>query len=151
MAGPRHPNLAFQQAVAIYRQGRIDEAAALCRKTLKMDRAHAGALHMLGVIHLRKRDPAAALEAFERLLKLQPNSPDVLNNRAMALFDVGRADDALQSFDRALALRPNYREALNNKAGLLYARGRGGEAAEAYAGVIAIAPDPQSLSGLPPA
>ena len=96
---------------------------------LAVGRRSAGALHMLGIIHLRKREPVAALDAFERLLKLQPNSADVLNNRAMALFDVGRADEALQSFDRALALRPNYREALNNKAGLLYARGRVGESA----------------------
>ena len=71
------------------------------------------------MIGLRKRDPAAAVEAFGRLLKLQPDSPDVLNNQAMALFDIGRRDEALASLDRALALRPDYREALNNRAGLL--------------------------------
>jgi Flp pilus assembly protein TadD len=92
--------------VAVYRQGRLDEAEALCHKTLKADPRHVPALHLLGVINLRKHNPAGAVEAFDRLLKLQPNSPDVLNNQAMALYDVGRRDEALASLDKALALRP---------------------------------------------
>src|SRR3954454_17753141 len=104
MAGPPKSTLAFQQAVTIYRQGRLEEAEALCRKTLKADPRHVPALHLLGVISLRKRDPAEAVEAFGRLLKLQPDSPDVLNNQAMALYDIGRRDEALASLDRALAL-----------------------------------------------
>ena len=139
--------LAFQQAVTVYRQGRLDEAVALCRKTLKADPRNVPALHLLGVIHLRKRDPAAAVEAFGRLLKVQPNSPDVLNNQAMALYDIGRTDEALASLDKALALRPTYREALNNRAGLLEAVRRYGAAAEAYARLWALAPDPPQVLG----
>ncbi len=147
MAGPLNPNLAFQQAVAVYRQGRLDEAETLCRRTLKSQAAHVGALHLLGVINLRKRNPAKAIEAFGRLLKLQPNSPDVLNNRAMALFDVGRQDEALASLDRALALRPDYREALNNRAGLLDATRRFAEAAKTYARLWALSPDQPNVLG----
>jgi protein O-GlcNAc transferase len=133
MAGPSNPNLIFQQAVAVYRQGGLDRAEVLCRKTLKGQPAHIGALHLLGVINLRKRNPAGAVEAFDRLLKLQPNSPDVLNNRAMALFDIGQQEKALASLDKALALKPDYSEALNNRAGLLDALRRFSEAAEIYA------------------
>jgi predicted O-linked N-acetylglucosamine transferase (SPINDLY family) len=148
MAVPTKSGIVFQQAVAIYRQGRLGDAEALCRKTLKADPGHPGALHMLGVIGLRTRKPAAALQAFDRLLKLQPDNPELLNNRAMALYDVGRHDEALQSFDRALALRPRYPEALNNRAGMLYAMRRIGEAAETYVRLLAIAPDPQTWSAL---
>jgi protein O-GlcNAc transferase len=147
MAGPPNPNLAFQQAVAVYRQGRLDEAETLCRRTLKRQAAHVGALHLLGVIGLRKRNPAKAIEAFDRLLKLQPNSPDVLNNRAMALFDVGQPDKALASLDSALALRPDYREALNNRGGLLDALRRFGESAETYARLWALSPDQPKVLG----
>jgi protein O-GlcNAc transferase len=148
MVVPTKSAAAFQQAVASYRQGRLGDAEALCRKTLKADARHVGALHLLGVIGLRRRNPNAALQAFDRLLKLQPDNPELLNNRAMALFDVGRHDDALQSFDRALALRPRYPEALNNRAGMLYALRRVGEAAETYARLQALSPDPQTLGGL---
>lgn len=136
------------RAVAIYRQGRLEDAEALCRKTPKADARHVGALHLLRVIGLRRRKPAAALEAFERLLKLQPDNPELLNNRAMALYDVGRHDDALKSFDRALSLRPSYPEALNNRAGMRYAMGRVGEAAETYRRLFAFSPDPQTLGAL---
>ncbi|WP_428669812.1 tetratricopeptide repeat protein [Reyranella sp.] len=147
MAGPPNPNLAFQQAVAAYRQGRLDEAESLCRRTLRSQAAHVGALHLLGVINLRKRNPAKAIEAFDRLLKLQPNSPDVLNNRAMALFDIGQKEKALASLDSALALRPDYREALNNRAGLLDALRRFCESAETYARLWALSPDQPKVLG----
>ena len=148
MVVPTKSAAAFQQAVAAYRQGRLDDAEALCRKTLKADARHVGALHLLGVIGLRRRKPADALKAFDRLLKTQPNNPELLNNRAMALYDVGRHDEALKSFDRALALRPRYPEALNNKAGMLYALRRFAGAAETYARLLALFPEPQALSGL---
>lgn len=149
MAASSKSTATFQQAVTVYRQGRLDDAEALCRRTLKADPKHVPALHLLGVIGLRKRDPAAAVEAFGRLLKLQPDSPDVLNNQAMALFDIGRRDEALASLDRALALRPDYREALNNRAGLLDALRRFNEAAATYARLWALAPDqPQVLGSL---
>ena len=147
MALTNQAMLAFQQAVAVYRQGRLDEAEAHCRRTLKADPWNVPALHLLGVIHLRKHDPAAAVEAFGRLLKVQPNSPDVLNNQAMALYDIGRSDEALASLDKALALRPTYREALNNRAGMLEALRRYGRAAEAFARLWALAPDPPQVLG----
>jgi hypothetical protein len=45
---------AFQLAVTHYRQGRLDDAEALCRSTLKGRTAHPSVLRMLGVIQLRK-------------------------------------------------------------------------------------------------
>lgn len=148
MVVPTKSAFAFQQAVAIYRQGRLEEAEALCRKTLKTDARHVGALHLLGVIGLRRRRPADALRAFDQLLKMQPDNPELLNNRAMALYDVGRQDEALRAFDRALALRPLYPEALNNRAGLLFALRRFGEAAQSYARLLALAPEPKLLGCL---
>ena len=148
MAGPPKSAAAFQQAVAIYRQGRLDEAEALCRKTLKADANHAPALHMLGIIQLRTAKPAGAVEAFGRLMKLQPASPDVLNNRAMALSELGRNEEALADLDKALALKPDYREALNNRAGLLFALRRFAEAAQSYARLLAVAPEPKLLGCL---
>src|SRR5260221_7758697 len=140
MAGPAKSIMLFERAIAAYRQGHFDEAETLCRKILKVDREHSAALRMLGVVGLRKRQPGAALEAFDRLLKLQPDSADVLNNRSMALSDLGRNEEALASLDRALALNPSYREALNNRAGLLYALRRFREAADTYAHVMTVSP-----------
>lgn len=148
MAGPPKSALIFQRAVAIYRQGQLGDAEALCRKTLKADAKHVPALHMLGIIQVRTGKPAGAVESFGRLLKLQPNSPDVLNNRAMALHDIGRDDEALADLDRALALRPNYPEALNNRAGLLFAMRCFSEAARSYARLLQVAPEPKLLGCL---
>lgn len=148
MAGQPSFVPAFQQAIVAYRQGRLAEAAALARETLSANVAHAGALHMLGLIHLRLGEASAAVETFDQLLKLQPDSPDVLNNRALALNDLDRLQDALADLDRAVLLRPTYREALNNRAGLLHALRRYGDAAEAYTRLRTVAPEPKLIGSL---
>ena len=92
---------------------------------------------MLGRHRPAKAQPGRGARGIRPAAKLQPNSPDVLNNRAMALFDLGQTEEALASLDRALALRPDYREALINRAGLLDALRRFGESAETYARLMA--------------
>jgi protein O-GlcNAc transferase len=140
---------AFQQAVTYYRQGRLDDAEALCRSTLKGRTAHPAVLRMLGIIQLRKGRPAAAVEWFDRFLKLEPDTPDVWGNRGFALQDLHRLDEALASYDRALKLKPDYPEALNNRGNLLFSGKRFDEAAQSYARLVAAAPSwPYCLGSL---
>ena len=136
-----NPSPAFHLAVTQYRLGRLDLAETACRDVLKAQPKHPGALHLLGVISLRRLKPAAAVEWFDRLLKLKPDMPDVLNNRGMALQDLGRPKEALASFDGALKLKPDYAEALTNRGALLAAARRFDDAARTYARLLAVAPD----------
>jgi tetratricopeptide (TPR) repeat protein len=55
--------------------GEVDEALTLFREALSMDRDNAGAHLNLGVALKLKGDRAAALEAFERAKKLDPEGP----------------------------------------------------------------------------
>src|SRR4051812_18770650 len=101
---------AFQQAVMFYREGRLDEAAASCQAALASHPGQPVALQMMGVIEMKRQHNAAAVGYFDRLLKLHPNSPDVLNNRGLALHDLGQHKEALASYDAALRLKPDYVE-----------------------------------------
>ena len=145
--GPANPAAAFQQAVMSYRQGRLSDAETFARAVLKGQATHLGALHMLGVIQLRQAKPAAAVEWMDRLLKLKPDSPDVLSNRGMALQDLGRLKEALASYDRALRLKPDYVEALLNRGNLLFSLKRFDEAAQNCTRLMALAPDRPYLRG----
>jgi tetratricopeptide (TPR) repeat protein len=46
---------------------------------------------------------ASALAACDRALRIDPHSPDALFNRAVALQDLGRDDEAIAAYDRYLA------------------------------------------------
>jgi tetratricopeptide (TPR) repeat protein len=48
-------------------------------------------------------------------LELQPDDPEVLNNRGVAYLHMGRLEEAERDFDRAVELRPDYAEALANR------------------------------------
>jgi tetratricopeptide (TPR) repeat protein len=78
-----------------------------CLDTLR-DAASSREAEMLrGAAHSRKREPAAAVGAFERALTLGVPTPDLLNALAAAQIEAGRTPDALRSLERSLALDPN--------------------------------------------
>jgi protein O-GlcNAc transferase len=139
--------IAFQQAVMFYRQGRLDDAASSCRAALASHPRQPAALQLMGVIEMRRQQPAAAVAWFDRLLTLHPGTPDVFSNRGMALQDLDRHKEALASYDAALRLKPDYLEALANRGSLLFSLGRNVEAAAAYGQVYRAAPDRPYVRG----
>jgi len=64
-------------------------------------------------------DLAAALGCYDRALSLVPHYIDACNNRAVALWNMGRFEEALSGFDSALACRQNYVEAHFNRGNVL--------------------------------
>jgi Flp pilus assembly protein TadD len=47
-----------------------------------------------------------ALSYFEQAIIMQPNNPDLLNKKGVALRGLGRYDEALECFNRSLQLDP---------------------------------------------
>lgn len=47
-----------------------------------------------------------ALSYFEQAMVMQPNNPDLLNKKGVALRGLGRYDEALECFNRSLQLDP---------------------------------------------
>ena len=73
----------------------------------------------------------------------------MLDNRGVALFTVGRFEDALASYDRALAIRPADAETLCHRGHALAFLGRYEEAISAWERVLAIEPGhPNALGSL---
>lgn len=55
-----------------------------------------------------------ALDNFDKALRLQPYNAELINNRASALTEAKRYEEALAGYDNALA-RSNYADAHNNR------------------------------------
>src|SRR3989304_1117908 len=62
-----------------------------------------------------KEDYSKALVAYDRALKLDPNSSSALVNRGTVLGQLGRNEEALADYDRAIELHPSFQAAHYNR------------------------------------
>ena len=139
--------LAFQEAVALHRDSRLEEAERRYQDTVNALPHHAQAWHLLGIIALQRNDPASALDLVDRALALDPQAPASYNSRGTALTQLGRHEAAVASYDRAIALQPDFVDAHYNRGNALHRRGRYEAALADYDRGISLRPDyPQAYS-----
>jgi tetratricopeptide (TPR) repeat protein len=130
----------FSEAVALHRQGRLDEAEKLYNRVLKAQRDNFDALHLLGVLNQQRGKAGEAHRLIAAALKLNPRSPEALSSHAMALHALKRDAEALESLDKALSIAPGHLDALGNRGILLIDLNRPAEALTAFDQVLAQAP-----------
>ncbi|MBY0508969.1 MAG: tetratricopeptide repeat protein, partial [Rhodospirillaceae bacterium] len=137
----------FQEGLAHQRAGRLDEAQKCYRVVLKEQPQHYGALYLSGVTALQLRNPARALDFFDKAAAVDPRKPEIFYNRGIALAELGDHAAALQSYDKALALNPGYAIAYNNRGNVLSALKRHEEALASYEAALKLQPeDPTALN-----
>jgi len=105
MAG-KNINTLYQEAVARFQQGRLNEARKLAGKIVKLRPDSADACHLLGVIELQAGHPGAAARQLGRATRLNPGHAVFFNNFGLALHAEGRSEEALVAFKRAVSLNP---------------------------------------------
>ena len=57
---------------------------------------------------------------YDKVLAIEPNDLDVLNNKAIVLKDLKHYEEAIQYYEKVLAIEPNDVDVLNNKGLALY-------------------------------
>lgn len=132
---------AFQQGLALHKQGRLDEAEALYRDVLAQQAQHFGALHFTGLIQFQRGRADEAVQWIERAVAVNSNSPDAYSNLGLAQQALKRIDAALASYDRSLQLRANNPEALCNRGNALQTLQRLPEAIASYDRALALRPN----------
>lgn len=128
------------KAVALHRDGRLDEAAALYRTILDGVPRHADARHLLGLIRHQQGDHAGALADIDAAIALAENVPMYHANRSRVLTALDRHPDALGAAERAVALEPDNAETLSDLAGALLRLDRALEALTAAERAVQLAP-----------
>jgi tetratricopeptide (TPR) repeat protein len=131
---------AVEEAVGLYRQGRLADAEKICTRVLRARPDWFDALHLLGVIKLQGGKAGAACAHFEQALKLDPASAPAMSNLGMALAALNRDQEALAILDKAVALMPGSIEAISNRGNVLMKLNRAAEALAAFDGALALAP-----------
>ena len=130
----------LQQALALHRARRFEDAARLYRAILAGDPRHFDALHLLGLVLYesgRYDDAAASIRA---ALAVRPQFAPAQVNLGLVLQKLRRVDEALAGFDAAIALQPDYAEAHYNRGNALLDLRRFEEAAASYERALALEP-----------
>ncbi|HVX91659.1 MAG TPA: tetratricopeptide repeat protein [Xanthobacteraceae bacterium] len=131
---------AIGEAMALHRQGRLDEAERRYSGVLHDHPDDFDALHLLGVLKLQRGDPVEALRLIGAALEVRPRSADALSNYAAVLEALDRRADALVHYERALAIDPGHVDALYNRGHALQQDGRLEDALACYDKVLAAQP-----------
>ena len=126
-----------------YQRGNFVIALSESRAAIKDDPTYVPAHNMQALVYMEIREDAAAREAFERALQLEPANPEVMNNYGWFLCLRNEAPRGLQLMQRAAA--DNYYptpEKAYLSAGLCMRRlGRNAEAEDLLRRAVLIRPD----------
>ncbi|MEO5375442.1 MAG: tetratricopeptide repeat protein, partial [Alphaproteobacteria bacterium] len=132
---------AFETAIAMHHDGRLDVAADLCRLVVDQQHDHAGALLMLGNIAATAGRDDEALPLLSRAAAAAPHEPVFHRVLGECLNRLGRFDDATESFRRYVALMPDNAESLFLLGCVLSERGLVTEAVDTFLQALHLAPD----------
>ena len=121
-----------QLAGAFYRAGMLEEAEAEYQAALEILPTQTGAHNRLGLIALRTGRPAEALEHLDVMGGLEAPGPAVLRNRALALEQLGRYEEAFASLSEAAEQLADDPDIALARSVVLLKAGRAGEALDAF-------------------
>ncbi len=122
-ANVKHP-LPFAVLAHVHQQsGRLDEAASLLARAVKIDPSDPSLSTRLGGCLDAARRPAEALGAYDLALAKSPKFAPALEGKARVLMSQGRADEARALFEAALESDPKHLAARMGLAHLSAERG----------------------------
>ena len=118
----------------------VDPALRHSRRSLALDSTLAPAWVTLGIIRGGQRHDAAAVEAFEEALALDPSHPDARLHLATVHRRQGAWDRAEATYRQAIARQPEYWKGYNLLGAFYYARGQHEDAIAQYRHGLRLAP-----------
>ena len=142
---PAPRDIGVDEAIALaidsLKEGRVGDAAAICRRVLDVTPGHADALHYSGMAAYREGRVSEAIALVRQSLERAPGQPDWHSNLGIMLQAQDDLDGAIAAFQRAIDLEPSHANAHNNLGVLLRVCGRLTEAEALYRSAIALNPD----------
>jgi tetratricopeptide (TPR) repeat protein len=102
-----HPQAAvdhYTLGATLLDRGRVDEAIAACRESLRLKSDDAGALIVLGNALRSKGDLEEAIAAYREAIRLRPDYHDARNNLGIAFAAQGNLDEAIACWRETVRL-----------------------------------------------
>jgi tetratricopeptide (TPR) repeat protein len=143
-----HHTDALNQAVALHREGRLDEAEKIYRALLEERPRDADLHHLLGLIASAMGRHSDAVRRIGEAIAIAPKNADFHNNLGNALFALGQLAPAELSFHESIRLDPGVPDYYGNLGRLLQHLRRWGESESAYRKALDLRAMPEYRAGL---
>lgn len=148
-SGEDDPAVLNVAARALNNLGRLDEAADMLTRVLRIDAANLQALTNLGHVRARSGDATAATKSWHGALAIDSRHAPALMGLGRLTAEAGRLEEAADYLERAAAAEPGNADNWLNLAELLQFLERPAAAEAAYRRAAGAAPDrPEILEGL---
>jgi tetratricopeptide (TPR) repeat protein len=98
--------VAFPEAVALFKQGNVVAAEALCLSIPQGDPLYFDAQHLAGLAALQAGRHEESVTCLQRAVAINNKDATLQGNLGLALMLTGRLQDALQALENSLALDP---------------------------------------------
>jgi TPR repeat protein len=98
-------------------------------------------IYALGNAHAKAGEFDLAIEQYDRVIRLDPDHINALNNRGNAYLAKGGCDQAITDFDKAIALKPDFATAYANRGNAYQDRGEFDRAIRDYGVALQLKPD----------
>jgi Flp pilus assembly protein TadD len=131
-----HTNL----GVALYAQGRIEEAVKFHRRAVSLEASSIGFNNLGVALNALHRYPEA-VEAYAKAVALDPENVKALSNYGDALTNSGRYAESVEQLYKALALAPDYAEAHSNLGMAYWGLGKLDQAVASFRVCLALQPN----------
>lgn len=105
----------LDQAIALHRNGQLDQAEAIYLNILGIQPGHANCLNLLGVVAIQTKSHERAVKLLDEAIQIDPNIAKFHGNRGNALKELKQLEAAVASYDKAIAINPDDTEAYNNR------------------------------------
>nr|WP_319393552.1 tetratricopeptide repeat protein [uncultured Desulfobacter sp.] len=135
------PNDRLQKVIQLYQTGNMAGTEQDCREMLKKFPDSFMLLNILGAAVQAQGRIKEAIQAFDRMLLLNPDFSEGYYNRGVAFSEAGQTQKAMQDYSRAVELNPNFYNAHLNLGLALEALGHYDQAIQSFDRAIALEPD----------
>ena len=134
-------NKSFIQAIKSHSKGKTDEAAINYQSCLDLGYKDIRILLNYAVICRQKGNLSKAIELYEKLINIFPDSPEGYSNLGNVQMDIGDFDKAEKSIRKAIELKPDFDKAYYNLGKIMVYKNKLQEAANFTYKAIKITPN----------
>lgn len=144
-ANPRHALSLHLLGIIGLDVQRYDFAEELVRAAIAEQDNNPNFHFTLGRILSRQEKKEEAIGQYKKVLRINPDNIDALNNMGTILFSMDKIDEASEIFDRILIHNPADFNALSNSASIDYKKGNNQAAIETYQKALKLNPENPNL------
>ena len=131
----------FDETLTLFKSGKLNKAKDICVEILKQETNNSEAYNLYAFILYSLKEFEAAIESWNKAIKINPNYIEAYNGRGNAFIKLQKLDDAIINFNQAIKINPNYFEAYNNRGNAFINLQKLDEAVASYDQAIKIKPD----------